>query len=298
MNTRRIMETFEHHTGRFPRAAVQVAMRHPDEITPQLLAVLERAVEDIEAIDDDPGYMAHFYAFYLLAQFREERAYPLIVDFFSIPGEITLDVTGDFVTEDLGKVLASVSGGDIEPMKTLVENPAVNEFVRGAAMDGMLTLVVEGVRTREEIQAYFGELFHGGLSRDDAFVWSALVSRATDLYPEELMDEIRQAFAEDLVDEMFIDLDWVKETLAGGKAAALERLRENTHLHFVEDTVEEMQWWASFEPPVKSASDLHWMAPKSKMQPTPAPRMKKVGPNDPCPCGSGRKYKHCHGKRT
>ncbi len=24
---------------------------------------------------------------------------------------------------------------------------------------------------------------------------------------------------------------------------------------------------------------------------------KKVGPNDPCPCGSGRKYKHCHGKK-
>jgi preprotein translocase subunit SecA len=23
---------------------------------------------------------------------------------------------------------------------------------------------------------------------------------------------------------------------------------------------------------------------------------KKVGRNDPCPCGSGKKYKHCHGK--
>ena len=22
----------------------------------------------------------------------------------------------------------------------------------------------------------------------------------------------------------------------------------------------------------------------------------KVGRNDPCPCGSGRKYKHCHGQ--
>ena len=27
-----------------------------------------------------------------------------------------------------------------------------------------------------------------------------------------------------------------------------------------------------------------------------AGRMPKVGRNDPCPCGSGRKYKHCHGK--
>jgi preprotein translocase subunit SecA len=25
-------------------------------------------------------------------------------------------------------------------------------------------------------------------------------------------------------------------------------------------------------------------------------QMGKVGRNDPCPCGSGKKYKHCHGK--
>ncbi|WP_133000576.1 preprotein translocase subunit SecA [Luteimonas arsenica] len=28
----------------------------------------------------------------------------------------------------------------------------------------------------------------------------------------------------------------------------------------------------------------------------PAERMPKVGRNDPCPCGSGKKYKHCHGQ--
>jgi preprotein translocase subunit SecA len=34
-------------------------------------------------------------------------------------------------------------------------------------------------------------------------------------------------------------------------------------------------------------------------EPKPAPfvrQAQKVGRNDPCPCGSGRKYKHCHGK--
>ena len=28
----------------------------------------------------------------------------------------------------------------------------------------------------------------------------------------------------------------------------------------------------------------------------PASAGPKVGRNDPCPCGSGKKYKHCHGK--
>jgi len=36
-------------------------------------------------------------------------------------------------------------------------------------------------------------------------------------------------------------------------------------------------------------------ATKKKAQPV-VRHAQKVGRNDPCPCGSGRKYKHCHGK--
>ena len=31
-------------------------------------------------------------------------------------------------------------------------------------------------------------------------------------------------------------------------------------------------------------------------RPTPAEALPRVGRNDPCPCGSGKKYKQCHGK--
>jgi preprotein translocase subunit SecA len=37
--------------------------------------------------------------------------------------------------------------------------------------------------------------------------------------------------------------------------------------------------------------------PPAKPQPT-VRQTEKVGRNDPCPCGSGKKYKHCHGKLT
>ena len=36
---------------------------------------------------------------------------------------------------------------------------------------------------------------------------------------------------------------------------------------------------------------------QKKAQPT-VRHAQKVGRNDPCPCGSGKKYKHCHGKLT
>ncbi|MBM3355878.1 MAG: hypothetical protein FJY47_08530, partial [Betaproteobacteria bacterium] len=35
--------------------------------------------------------------------------------------------------------------------------------------------------------------------------------------------------------------------------------------------------------------------PAPKAQPAMRPST-KVGRNDPCPCGSGKKYKQCHGK--
>ena len=35
---------------------------------------------------------------------------------------------------------------------------------------------------------------------------------------------------------------------------------------------------------------------QSKFNPASMPKKKKIGPNDPCPCGSGLKYKKCHGK--
>ena len=31
-------------------------------------------------------------------------------------------------------------------------------------------------------------------------------------------------------------------------------------------------------------------------KPEPAQAFPKVGRNDPCPCGSGKKYKNCHGR--
>jgi preprotein translocase subunit SecA len=39
-------------------------------------------------------------------------------------------------------------------------------------------------------------------------------------------------------------------------------------------------------------------APRPKPAPQPVRAAQKVGRNDPCPCGSGKKYKHCHGKLT
>ena len=37
---------------------------------------------------------------------------------------------------------------------------------------------------------------------------------------------------------------------------------------------------------------------QEKEKPQPVRAEKKVGRNDKCPCGSGKKYKQCHGKNS
>jgi SEC-C motif-containing protein len=40
----------------------------------------------------------------------------------------------------------------------------------------------------------------------------------------------------------------------------------------------------------------HWLYVDGTIDPVPTPRtVTSVGRNDPCPCGSGKKYKKCHG---
>jgi hypothetical protein len=268
-----ILRALERYTGYFPRGPLKAAVARQEEITPHLLAMVEEGARDIDRLVEDETYMGPIYAFYLLAQFREERAYPLIVEFFSIPGEVTMEVTGDFVTESLQQVLASVSGGDMGPMVALARQASANEYVRAAALHAPLCLVAEGIREREAVVATFRDLFHGGLDREPSYAWDALVSACTDLYPGELMGEIRQTFADDLLaDDWSIDLDWVERSLDRGKAMALAELRENTHYQFIDDVIAETAWWASFD---SVPEDL--------------------GRNDRCLCGSGMKYKRCCG---
>jgi hypothetical protein len=81
-----ILSALEYNTGSFPREALTEAIRQKEKIVPELLLLLERANENVLFIADHSDYMAHLYAMFLCAQFREKRAYPLVVNLFSHPG--------------------------------------------------------------------------------------------------------------------------------------------------------------------------------------------------------------------
>jgi hypothetical protein len=298
VDTEILFTKLEFNTGEFPEDILAEAVDQHRSIIPLLLEELRRAAADPEALSNKGGsYIRHIYAMYLLAQFREAAAYPLLVDFVSTPGEIVMELTGDVVTEDLGRMLASICYGDLGPIKRLIEDPEVNEWVRSAALDALVDLYVEGQLERAYIIGYLQELFLIKAERKPSYIWSAMVNTACDLYPEELIEEIQRAYGEGLVNPGDIGFDDVKRTLAKGKEKRLEDTRRY-HKGLIGNVIDEMSWWACFQDTNGqdfSDREIYEMEDDFRSAPvqTVVRQGPKVGRNDPCPCGSGRKYKKC-----
>ncbi|MBW4604294.1 MAG: DUF1186 family protein [Calothrix sp. FI2-JRJ7] len=245
MELTEIISQLERNTGTFPREALENAIAEQATITPVLIETLKKCKDNLNNLLEDPDYILHLYALYLLAQFREKSAYPVIIDFFSVPGEDAMDVTGDVVTEDLGRIIASVFDGNLNPIKQLIENQQASDYIRGAALESLIILVVNEIITRKQVIEYFEELFSVKLERKAEYIFNKLVLNASELCPIELKQHIDKAFEEDLIDEMFIVQEEVDEFLEEGVEAAIEKLR-NHHHTLIDNAVSEMQSWACF----------------------------------------------------
>jgi hypothetical protein len=287
MEINKVLSELEYNKGYFPREAVRKAIAQKEEILSELLNILENTKKNIHRIEEDPRYMAHIYAMFLLAQFREKRAYPLIVDIFSHPGDTSDKIAGDFITEDLSRVLASVCHGDTKLIKQLIENKNANEYVRGVGLRALLILVVNGEKTLEEVTDYYKSLFRGKLEREHSMVWNELVLCATYLCAREVYEDIKNAYEDGLVDPFFINLVDVDKHLSLEWEEILNWLKENRHYQYIDDTISCMEWWDCFKP----KKEVNPMPLKLKKK----SKRKKIGRNDPCPCGSGKKYKKCCG---
>ncbi|MFH1116640.1 MAG: DUF1186 domain-containing protein [Pseudomonadota bacterium] len=306
MEVTEILEELEFNRGTFPRSALEAALANRDSMIPELLSVLETSVNHIDKIVAEPDYMLHLYAMYLLAQFREPRAYPLICEFFSLPDGSSDEAVGSLVTEDLCRILASVSCGDDSLIKSLLKNETLDEYVRSAAVRALVALAANGEKTRDEVISYFHELFNGGIRREYSVVWNSLVSCGTDLYPEELYNDIEQCYRDEIVDSFYMGLDEVQEMLERGKEEALRELGDRRGYTLITDLIRDMEWWACFKPPERPKRKLDLKIEKAKLskllrrrvkaerRPHEEPmRSQKIGRNEPCPCGSGKKYKKC-----
>lgn len=303
-----ILARIEWFTGEFEHEAVEAAAARRDEIVPELLRIVEDTVQRAGELETEEGYMAHLYAMFLLAQFREVRAYPLVLRFALLPERLHDSLCGDFIVDGFDRVLASVCGGDLSGIQSLIENENASEWPRVAALSSLRILVATGQKSRDDIMGYLARLF-GKLVRKPSHVWGELVCCTADLCPAEVIEDIERASADDLIDPFLVGLNEVRDDAAAGVEHALLSLAETRHAHLVEDIVEEMSWWHCFHDDDEDNDDgdcpqaepAPAVSGTSERKPAPAPLVPfvraapKIGRNEPCVCGSGKKHKKCCG---
>ena len=296
MRIEQILETLDGYAGPFPVHLVAECIARREETTPLLLQILARLADDPEAWPDYEDRMAHIYALYMLALFREKRAYPLMVRIFSEPGEEILELTGDAVLNNGTQMLASVFDGDLSGIKALIENEHANPYMRSIAMEALVKLVAAGRLTRAEVVEYFLGLFRT-MERTPGYQWDSLAMVCTDLWPSEFMDELRLLFDEGLVDDSGLEWDDITQALAQGLAACLHQ--SSRRGAYITDLAQDMGWMQAFNNDRRRQTANKPASPVSASKTVPSTARSattpKVGRNDPCPCGSGKKLKECCG---
>lgn len=285
-----LIQDIEYIDGTFPELILQEIIKRKEEAIPFLLDILKKVLKDPQEYTENDDYFGHIYAAYLLAQFRVTKAYPIFIEILRLPDELPHELFGDVICEASSRILASIWGKEIMPIKELITDIELDVFIRGSAVMTLAILVLHGELPREDVMEYYRTLLTGGLPDNNTIIIAEVVSSCNNLYPGELMDEIRSAYLQELVDDSYIDLESVEETLALGKEQVLETYKKDTYHQYINDTIEELEGWACFHEDSfideDSIEDEYIYTP-------PVLKDYKPGRNDPCSCGSGKKYKKC-----
>lgn len=281
--------------GIFPSKAVRRAEKLKNEITPILLRELELCIEKPEEMVEDPDYIRPLFALLLLAKFRENKAFPLILKMFIHRSDAYGEYFSDIVSENLSSILISTFNGELDLIKNMLLDTAVEFTIKEELSILLIGLVLNNIVPRDKIQQLQLEL----LSRlkhdhpEDLLTYSYVVQDSILLFPEgSLREKVKWAIKNLKLDEELSLSSLYDEIIQYDYESIREEMIEDSSHDFIEDIQEITDWWEMFIPDDDEV-DEYGFAPHDK---GPIVSREKVGRNDPCTCGSGKKFKKCCGK--
>jgi hypothetical protein len=291
MTSDEIIQALTTFTPTFPREALSEAPQHREELIPRLLDSLDYVAENLKTLmEEKSDYHLHFFAMFLLAQFREQRAFPKLVRFLHNSDAELRFIAGDALTENYNAILCSTYNGDIKILQEVIEDDTCYEFARSAAMRAYAFIVRDGHISRDGMLDYLRHVIRG-LKAGDMAVAASVVNVIIDEHIFELLPEARALYDRDLVDRFACGTydSFVNYVFAYHHYDHAKKIH-------IDDVIGELSTWSCYTPekPSKPKPADPLPAPAA---PTPAASelkaKKKIGRNDPCPCGSGKKYKKC-----
>ena len=284
------IENITHYTKKFPKEDFQIISEYREEALPYLRNALDYAISKGGGLEDD--YELHLYALYFLGQFKDTESFERIMELASLPSGILDFLIGDVITENLGDILYHTYNGNLALLKDSVKNTDIDAFARIAMLDVMGQMYLDGTLEREEWQSYLKEIIwdEGETGYE---IYTSIVGMVCECHFIEMLPDVRHLFDEDLVDE------WVYGKYDSCVDILFEYREKSKRFCKPALSVESLKNWSMFdreEGDETGYPDAEWEKAFEEYEKTHQREpvvSHKIGRNDPCPCGSGKKYKHC-----
>jgi len=300
-----------------PLKLIRVCLDRQESLTPGLLAMFAESLNDDWEDDNDPRWYRLAHAGMLLLAYQEPAALPIFEKMYTGSGD-DLDMLEWFETD-----LAHYGETAVPTLLQIVsrDTGAEYHYGRGLACDTLSNIGAIYPETRTEIIAGLRALLpklraDGSVDvppGEFVHTWTSIAIALGELQDEESRPLIEAMFDQDLMDDGFIGRESYEAFFDSASP------RDNVHyqpfdilkmyqgLHHQEKSkdVHTMRQGLlrdqGFLPPLPAGRPFNnrlndWANDKLLGRSPDAPKTPKIGRNEPCPCGSGLKYKKCHGK--
>src|ERR1700738_1574248 len=275
--------------GKLPVEAIRAAQADREAMVPIFL----RTIDDFLSLEGSVDPDALFFIFHLLGEWREKSAYWPLAVLLRLPGDVLDTILGDSITETTHRVMAAVFDGDPEPLYEIIRDPEADEYVRAKMCQTIAMLTRRGDLPRDATAAFLRDCFSQLEPQKDCYVWSGWLDAVAWLALTELKPLVKEAFLRKSIHPGWLTFrDFEEDLQYTVEHPDAEPLHADGNLTLFGDTVAELSGWAGFKPKAANKDKSGWGLLDSLGTPHREPS-RKVGRNDPCPCGSGKKFKKC-----
>jgi len=282
------LERVTYGTPDFPKEEFRIIRENFEEAKPYLYAAIDKALTEKEFLEDH--YELHFYAMFFLAEFKDTGSFEKMMKLVALPSDILEKLIGDLVTDGLSDILYNTYNGNMELLKDSARNQEISVYARSAVLYVMGQIYLDGGLDRKEWQEFLIELADTE-EDDEGEIFSWIAGMICNCHLMELLPLVKELFEEGKVDAfIFGEYDSCVDIMFSYDD------NWSRELCTPQISADRLESWAMFEQENKDGDsksfDKMWKAVQEEYTQQPEKKI-KVGRNDPCPCGSGKKYKHC-----
>jgi hypothetical protein len=276
------IQAFAEATEGPPTEALQWALDHWEQAAPRFLQLLDAYADGSD--ESDVTSDALFFIIHLFGDKGDTRAYRSLCRLMLDEDRLVAALGEVASVETLKGVLIKCFDGDAAPLQRVIESTEAESITRGEALLALAWVARDGRWPEPAFSEYLNHLLATMQPREEDYVWYVWVVVAAILGYRDLLDASRKLIEDGLVPEEWLTQAELPDLFASGYAVGKDGLLAEEVEPF-DDVIGSLEDWPW--PEVDEAWD----------EPAPVPYinpLRYVGRNDPCPCGSGKKFKNCH----